>query len=93
METLYELIMKIIKFPEIYIGKPSLERLYAFIGGYLYQNGEKNDCCIEGFTEFVSKKYGIHTDHNWASIICFFSNNDEEAFQTFIRLFQEYTTE
>lgn len=93
MESLYSLIKKVIAFPELYIGKPSLERLYAFIGGYLHQNEKADDHCLDGFTEYVAQKYHILSDHNWSSIIPFFSNNEEEAFRTFAELFEEFVTE
>lgn len=92
MEALKSVIEKVTSFPEIYIGKPSLERLYAFIGGYLYCSSEADDHCLDGFNEYVAAKYGINTDHNWSSIIIFFSSTEEEAFITFKELFDEYVT-
>ena len=90
MDTLEELIIKISDFPELYIGKPSVERLFAFLGGFLYQNSSVNDHCLEGFTEYVAQKYRIKTDHNWSSIIQFFSNTEQEAFNNFVQLFKEF---
>ena len=90
MNSLINVIDIVTNFPELYIGKPSLERLYAFIGGYLFQNEEADDHCLDGFNEYVARKYRIQSDHNWASIIQFFSSNEEEAFQKFIILFNEY---
>lgn len=91
MTTLYDLINKISEFPEIYIGNRSLERLYAFIGGFLYQNDDANDHCLDGFTEYVAEKYHQKSDHNWSSIIQFYSNNEEDAFARFVELFREFT--
>ena len=91
MDTLNEIINKISNFPELYIGKPSVERLYAFINGFLYQNTTANDHCLDGFTEYIAQKYNIHSDHNWASIIQFFSANEQEAFESFIHHFEEYS--
>ena len=90
MDTLEELIIKISNFPELYIGKPSVERLFAFLGGFLYQNDSVNDHCLDGFTEYVARKYRIKTDHNWSSIIQFFSNTEQEAFNNFVQLFKEF---
>ena len=87
---LEETIKTVIKFPELYLGKPSLERLYAFIGGYLFQNNNVNDHCLDGFDAFVAEKYGMRTTHNWSSIIQFFSNSEREAFDTFIVCFDEF---
>ena len=90
MKKLHDLILEVSSFPEIYLGKPSLERLYAFIGGFLYQNEAANDSSLDGFTAYIAQKYGIQTDHNWASIIQFFSYDEREAFDSFIMLYKSY---
>ena len=90
MKNLYDVICEIIKRPELYIGKPSLERLYAFIGGYLYQNEFVTENCLDGFNEYVAERYGLDTDHNWSLIIQFFSNDEKEAFNKFAQLFDEF---
>ena len=91
MECLLDLIKKITVFPELYIGRPSLERLYAFIGGYLHQNEGADDHCLDGFNEFISDKYGIQSDHNWSEIIQFYSYDEQEAFAKFIQHFAEFS--
>lgn len=91
MDSLYNTIKRVTEFPELYIGKPSLERLYAFISGYLYQNEVADDHCLDGFNDYVAQKYRISSDHNWSSIIQFFSNSEKEAFERFIQLFDEFT--
>ena len=90
MNNLYTLIKNIADFPELSIGNRSLERLYAFIGGYLYHNTDVDRSCLDGFTEYVAKEYKISSDHNWASIISFFSNNENEAFEKFVELFDSF---
>ena len=91
MDSLKELIIKITEFPELYIGKPSVELLYAFLGGFLYQNDSADDHCLDGFNEFVLQKYRLRTDHNWANVIQFFSNTEQEAFDKFTQLFKEFS--
>lgn len=91
MDTLYDMINTVIQRPELYIGKPSLERLYAFIGGYLTGNPGADDHCLDGFNAYISERYHIYTSHNWSSIIQFFSNSDRDAFDLFIKHFQDYT--
>ena len=91
MQNLLDIIVAISTRPEIYLGRPSLDRLYAFIGGYLLANPEADDHCLAGFDEFVSAKYHINTDHNWSEIIQFFSpNGEQQGFDTFIKLFNEF---
>ena len=92
MESLKSVIGEVTSFPELYLGKPSLERLYAFIGGFLYLNSEADDHCLDGFNEYVAAKYGIKTTHNWSSIISFFSSTEQEAFDNFKKIFSEYVS-
>ena len=90
MESLYDVIIRVTNYPEIYLGKPSLERLYAFIGGYLEARPEADDHCLDGFNKFVSEIYSISSDHNWASIIGFFSYSEKDAFDKFKEHFMDY---
>lgn len=89
--TLYDVILEILKRPELYLGEPSLERLYAFLSGFLYQNELADDHCLDGFNEYIADIYRIQVDRNWASIIRFFSNSDQEAFEKFRKYFSDYT--
>ena len=92
MQNLRDIIVAISTSPEIYLGRPCLDRLYAFIGGYLLANPEADDHCLVGFNEFVSAKYHLNTDHNWSEVIQFFSpNGDTQAFNTFVELFNEFS--
>lgn len=86
MNTLYDVITTVIEKPELYIGKRSVQRLYAFIGGFLHGNELADDHCLDGFNEYIATRYNIKSSHNWACIIEFFSdcNGDE------IALFREH---
>jgi hypothetical protein len=90
VNKLHDVILEVISFPEIYLGKRSVEKLEAFLHGYLYQNNEVNDSSLDGFTDFVAQKHRITTDHNWASIIRFFSVDERDAFDSFIKLYNEF---
>ena len=90
MLSLIELIRIIVKHPEIYLGKPSVQRLYAYIGGFLHQNEEANDHCLDGFNEYIASYYRITSDHNWADIIEFFSNCDQEEISLFRKHFDDF---
>lgn len=93
MGKLYNMIVTVLERPELYIGRCSVQRLYAFINGYLYENDEANDHCLDGFNEFVAQKYNIASDHNWASIIEFFSCDGKEEMKLFKKLFEEFVRE
>lgn len=93
MQTLSEMLKKVASFPELYLGSPSLERLYAFISGFLYANEEADDGCLDGFNDYIYNRYHMNTDHNWSSIISFFSNNDQQAFDLFIKHFNDFSAQ
>lgn len=91
MDKLHELIVEVSKRPELYLGKPSLERLYAFIGGFLYQNTNANFKCLNGFNQYIADIYDVKSEHNWASIIQFYSSTEEKAFSAFVKHFNDFT--
>lgn len=91
MQSLYDLIITITESPELYIGKKSIQRFYAFIGGFLHQNNGADDHCLNGFQEYVAEHYGIRSSHSWASIIEFYSNSGEEEMALFKKLFHAFT--
>lgn len=80
----------------VIIGKKSLERLVSFVWGYIhcmYDNGIKLNGFLPGFQQYIEDRYNIHTDHNWSSIIQFFSNSDAEAFDLFYQLLDDFLAE
>ena len=93
MDNLYNALTEIRKLPELYIGKQSLERLYAYINGFIdcqQRLGYGYQSCLDGFQEFIEGKYNLGTDHDWASIISFFGTTDEAAMRTFWNYFDEF---
>jgi len=94
LDNTYRLLHEIKKRPGLYLGRPSLELLRTFLCGYSYHGiepyGIGQPDCLTGFTEYIQKKYRLCTDHDWASVIRFFSSSDEEAFETFYQKLDEY---
>lgn len=91
MDKLYDMLQDVRKCPSLYLGKPSLERLDSYIGGFLHHYEWKLDnTCLDGFNEYIAKIYHIETDHNWSSIIRFFCNTEEEAFIRFYEHLDAY---
>lgn len=92
MDNVYKLLMEIRRRPELYLGKPSLDRLYAFINGYKQCENEEGiqSVCLDGFQNYIEEKYDMHTDHNWASIIQFFNSSEDEAFYAFYNHLDNY---
>ena len=86
--------MEIKKNPVIYLGKPSLERLHAFLSGYsicmmqLTENSKLE--WYPGFDSFVQKKYGMNNTNSTTRIIDFMSSSEEAAFYTYFELLDEF---
>lgn len=97
MDKLYNLVQKIGHRPEIHLGKKSLYLLQSFLHGYIeYHNeitGESNYFFLPEFQEYVQKRLNFNTTHSWASIITFYSGSDEDAFEYFYKLIDEFFSE
>lgn len=80
--------------PGAFFGKKSIERLAFSISGYalcLYENGELDENQpLPGFNEFVAQRYGVKSAHDWCSIIVFYHPVEEDAFDTFYKLLDEF---
>lgn len=94
MEDLSKMLQNIKVRPKLYLGKISLERLSAFINGYICRQFEEDSTNSTGFYPefqvFIQDKYGIQTDHGWSEIIAFFSSDDVEAFNNFYSDLNEF---
>jgi len=93
MDNLYKLLQDIRPRPELYLGKPSLERLSFLISGYCIRNScdDNENVCLDGFQKFVEKRYRMNTDHHWSQFIQFFNlDNDKAAFDAFYKLLDEF---
>jgi len=98
-DSLYIWLEKIRERPALYLGKKSLTYLFYFIKGYCTA---VNYDCITGFDEFVYSHYcnkkklvGVERDlfienSNWMRIIIAESKFQEEAFDRFYELFDEF---
>lgn len=93
MAKLYDVIKTVTTHPGpfLYLGEPSVKLLYAYIGGFLHDNEESDDHCLDGFNEFVAKEFGLNTTHNWAQIIEFFSTTKQDEILLFTKLFDAFT--
>jgi hypothetical protein len=83
--------------------RKSLELLRTYIDGYMAMQYELDDnyrgtFALNGFQEFIQKKYEKKYElrafsHSWDRIIDFYSLSDEEAFDTFYKLLDEFLGE
>lgn len=87
----YEILQIIRKKPLKYLEKLNLHSLNSYILGYLYHiKADYNKSVLNGFTPYIANIYNINTTHNWADIITFYSNNEEEAFYKFYNHLDEF---
>jgi hypothetical protein len=89
-----ELFEKILEHPELYVGKPSIALINAFIAGYEFEKnslGFKDvDKLYFGFNIWVAKRFKIETMHGWSAIITFMGQSEVGSFEMTKTLWQEY---
>lgn len=98
MNPSFNLLFAIKKNPVVFLGKKSLERLKAFWDGYtlhmIYKNDESNKYFAVNFQKFVENKHSYSGSYySWSSIIIQNSSNDEDAFDNFYKLLDEFLVE
>lgn len=92
-ENIKKLLTDIKKRPGVYFGKKTLTDLSIFLSGYMCCTFERDGGTLEylpGFQEFIEKRYNIKIARHWSEIICFFSFTEEDAFDQFYMLLDEY---
>ena len=94
MDELQKILNEVRKRPNMYLGKVSLERLSAFIDGYMtclrQVNHDERLDFYPGFQKYVQETYHIQATKNWASIITEFNVVEEDAFRRFFELLDEF---
>ena len=95
MDRVYDIVQKVKDKPNVYLGRPSIMCLQAFLSGYnvaQYQLGEPlNDPdCFDGFQEWIQEKFKINSSQSWANIILFYSEDERDALRQFFELFDEF---
>jgi cytochrome P450 len=96
---IYELLQKIRKRPDLYLGKPSLEHLQVFLDGYTFARRQLNLPLTEQEQEFekfqiwIEHKFNLPDTQSWTKIILFYSANERDALQRFFELLDEFIQE
>ena len=98
MEKHDEILLKIKERPSLYLGKKSLTLLHVFLGGYdtcYYDYFEKTaKTSFDGFEEFIRAKYNASKSYfNWAGNILNNTKTEEEAFDKFFELYDEFLSQ
>ena len=83
--------------PGVFLGKKTLNGLSSYVYGYIHCMHVRDNIepkSFEGFQEFVEKHYdlhdNIHSNRHWSNIIEFFNPIEEEAFDEFYKLLDEF---
>lgn len=95
MLSIRDLLSKIKERPGVYLGDPSVIRLWMFVLGWFEGVGAAGAQVSDGdllndFSAYVQKKHGIETSHGWASIIEFMGGGGRDSFDLFYRDFEDY---
>jgi len=95
LDGLLSLLRRIKTCPNKYIRNKSLNELHAMIGGYLYRQYELDGDLeklnyFNGFQQYVQDKYEVSSAQSWSRIIEFFSVSNDDAFDDFYALLDEY---
>jgi hypothetical protein len=92
--TTSELFEKILERPSLYVGKPSVPLIAAFINGYEFESQTRGfkeiDENYRGFHTFVAKRFKIETSHGWAEIVTFMGQSETASFELAKQLWAEY---
>ncbi len=97
MSSLFPLLKKIQAKPGLYIGKASITELRMFIVGYRFARSEIKLPTTESETDFyknfqpwLQMRLNVRTSNSWDKIILFNVINDQQAFDYFFQLLDEF---
>ncbi len=95
MNPILDFINDVKKCPPMYLGEYSLTKLFHQLQGleYGYYTVCKNtqpENPLNGFTEYIAKKYMDTRSFNYCSLILAHSKNEKEALDSFFDFFDEY---
>ncbi|WP_052732197.1 hypothetical protein [Hymenobacter terrenus] len=94
LSTLVELLAAIKRRPAMCLSKNYISCLKAYLSGWSLL-AHQHDIAIEdewmwAFQDWIAAKYGITSDHGWAEIILFHSQDESTALKDFFILFEEW---
>lgn len=94
-ENIYQKLMQIKKNPKKYLQEKSLSYLYSFINGYYLGDIFQDNSIFSlidnfNFNKFVSDKFKDSSSHNFLYLILNNCFSEEEAFDLFYDLYEQY---
>jgi len=94
LDKLYYLLLEIREEPYKYLERPTLKYLHSFMSGYIvyrnYIDREIHYDFYQGFSRYIQEKFQIYLSVSDMDIIEFFSTSEEEAFNRYFELLDEY---
>lgn len=97
MSSLFPLLNKIRTKPGLYIGRASITELRMFIVGYRFARSELKIVTTETETDFYKNfqpwlqlRLNVRTSNSWDKILLFSVINDQQAFDYFFELLEEF---
>ena len=91
-----ELLQQIQKKPGLYIENASISKLYIFLTGYQFARRQLNipisteEYELQHFQSWLQEKFGIKTSQSWSQIILAYSADEQDAFERFFNLLEEF---
>lgn len=79
--------------PGVYIGNKSLERLAMFLNGYIscmVEMTNKTTYFLIEIQDYVAQHYNIQFEQHWSEIIKLHTQSEEEAYDKFYELLNEF---
>ena len=96
MDEIMKLLNDFRQNPIPIIGKKSLDKMITYVTGYIHcmhiRDG-KSPGFLPGFQKFIDEYYNIDSAYHWSEIIQSFCLSDEEAFDKFFILLDEFMSE
>ncbi|MBO6537067.1 MAG: hypothetical protein JJ966_12660 [Balneolaceae bacterium] len=81
--------------PALFIGEKSITKYSAFMDGWIFD--KRSDIAdinlLREFQDWIQQRFDIRTTHHWSQIILFFSLNEQEAFDKFLSLWDQFLVE
>ena len=94
MSSIISILRRIDEKPLLYLGKKDIGRLRFFITGYLICEEDNNQSesteIFESFKKYFDTIYGIRSYYDYASVLRQQFNSEEEAFDKFFELFNQF---
>ena len=98
MSGLFEVLEKIQKSPEMYLGRPSVSDLFMFLAGYELARSEQGieltdaeESFWDEFQPWLQRKLEASAVTSWAKLIMLSCHDEKAGVELFFRLLDEFS--